>query len=153
MTADKLHFDWQTKGERKLIPARIFDDGTSVYLTWNRETPLPAILTMSEDRKEGPLNYRVSGEYIIISPIPQNMVLRYEKRMAQIWTTRRIVAPAPAPIATPPVNVAQRMAVAAQAQTPPTTQVQAPPPAPQTGAVKLANVAGLYSDKLTDSRP
>ena len=149
MTADRLHFDWQSKGERKLIPARVFDDGTSVYLTWNRETPLPAILTMSEDRKEGPLNYRVSGEYIIISPIPQNMVLRYEKRMAQIWTTRRIVAPAPAPVAPPPVNVAQRMAVAAQAP----AQVQAPPPAPQSGAVKLANVAGLYSDKLTDSRP
>ena len=147
MTADKLHFDWQSKGERKLIPARVFDDGTSVYLTWNRDTPLPAILTMSEDRKEGPLNYRVSGEYIIISPIPQNMVLRYEKRMAQIWTTRRIVSPQPAPIAAPPINVAQRMAVAAQAP----AQVQAPP-APQSGAVKLANVAGLYSDKLTDRR-
>ena len=151
--ADNLHFDWQSKGERKLIPARVFDDGTSVYLTWNRETPLPAILTMSEDRKEGPLNYRVSGEYIIISPIPQNMVLRYEKRMAQIWTTRRIVAPAPPPVAAPPVNVAQRMAVAARVQAPPPAEVQAPPPAPHRGAVKLANVAGLYSDKLTDSRP
>ena len=151
--ADNLHFDWQSKGERKLIPARVFDDGTSVYLTWNRETPLPAILTMSEDRKEGPLNYRVSGEYIIISPIPQNMVLRYEKRMAQIWTTRRILAPAPPPVAAPPVNVAQRMAVAARVQAPPPAEVQAPPPAPHRGAVKLANVAGLYSDKLTDSRP
>lgn len=142
MTADRLHFDWQSKGERRLIPSRIFDDGTSVYLSWNRETPLPAILTMSEDRKEGPLNYRMSGEYIVVSPIPQNMVIRYDKRMAQIWTTRRIVPPLPAPVTAPPVNVAQRMAAAPAPQT----------PAAQGDAVKLANVTALYSDKLTDGR-
>jgi type IV secretion system protein VirB9 len=145
MTAEKLHFDWQSKGERKLIPGRVFDDGTAVYLSWNRETPLPAILTMSEDRKEGPLSYRMSGDYIVISPIPQNMVLRYEKRMALLWTTRR-VAPPPAPVISPPVNVAQRMAAAQ----PP--EVQPAPAAAQAGAVKLANVTALYSDKLTDGQ-
>ena len=64
-----------------------------------RDTPLPAILTMSEDRKEGPLNYRMSGEYIVVSPIPQNMVLRYGNRMAMLWPTRRVSAP-PAPVPT-----------------------------------------------------
>src|SRR6478672_3542459 len=67
MTADKLHFDWKSKGNGKLLPARVFDDGASLYLAWERDTPLPAILTMSEDRKEGPVNYRLSGEYIVIS--------------------------------------------------------------------------------------
>ena len=51
----------------------------SLYLAWDKETPLPAILTVSEDRKEGPVNYRMSGEYIVISPIPANIVLRYGK--------------------------------------------------------------------------
>ena len=147
MTADKLHFDWQSRGERKLIPARVFDDGTSVYLSWNRETPLPAILTMSENRKEGPLNYRMSGEYIVVSPIPQNMVLRYDNRVAMLWTTRRITPPQTAPVTTAPANVAQRMAAVPSSQ----SQV-APPPAPQSGGVNLANVTALYSDKLTDSR-
>jgi type IV secretion system protein VirB9 len=145
VTAEKLHFDWQTKGYGKLIPARIFDDGGSVYLSWNREIPLPAILTISEDRKEGPLNYRVSGDYIVISPIPQNMVLRYEKRMAMLWTTRR-VAPAPAgPAVVPATNIAARMA------TVPAPQAQAPA-VPKAAAVRLANVTALYSDKLTDGR-
>jgi type IV secretion system protein VirB9 len=144
MTADRLHFDWRSKGARKLVPSRVFDDGTSVYLSWNRETPLPAILTMSEDRKEGPLSYRMSGEYIVVSPIPQNMVLRYANQMAMLWTTRRVTPSAP--VATPPVSVAQRMAAI------PAPQLQAPPPAPQPGAVRVANVAALYSDKLTDSR-
>src|SRR5437763_13938272 len=110
MTADKLHFDWQSKGYGKLVPSRVFDHGTAVYLSWNKEVPLPAILTVSEDRKEGRLSYRMSGDYIVVSPIPQNMVLRYGNRMAVLWTTRRIAPPATG--ATPPSEVAQRMAAA-----------------------------------------
>ncbi len=83
MTADKLHFDWNTKGNGKLLPTRVFDDGASLYLAWDKETPLPAILTQSEDRKEGPVNYRMSGEYIVISPIPANIVLRYGSKFAR----------------------------------------------------------------------
>jgi len=148
MTAEKLHFDWRSKGERKLIPSRVFDDGNSVYLSWSRETPLPAILTMSEDRKEGPLSYRMSGDYIVVSPVPQNMVLRYDSRMAMLWTTRRVTPPAPipAPVVSQPVNVAQRMAVSQPVRT------QEPPPASPSGVVTLANVTALYSDKLTDGR-
>jgi type IV secretion system protein VirB9 len=153
--ADKLHFDWQSKGYGKLIPSRVFDDGAAIYLSWNRETPLPAILTISEDRKEGPLTYRMSGEYIVISPIPQNLVLRYGNRMAVLWTTRRI-APA-APAASPPSDLAQRMAAVAVSPTPaPAMQqphpVQAAPAQTQSGPVKLANLTTLYSDKLTDGR-
>jgi type IV secretion system protein VirB9 len=144
MTADKLHFDWQSKGYGKLVPSRVFDDGAAVYLSWNRETPLPAILTISEDRKEGPLTYRMSGEYIVVSPIPQNMVLRYGNRMAVLWTSRRIVPAPAAPAASPPSDLAQRMAVT---QAPPS-----PPPPSQSGPVRLANLTALYSDKLTDGR-
>jgi type IV secretion system protein VirB9 len=154
-TADRLHFDWQSKGYGKLVPSRIFDDGTAVYLSWNRETPLPAILTVSEDRKEGPLSYRMSGEYIVISPIPQNMVLRYGDRMAVLWTTRRVVPPQAAPAVTPRVDVAQRMAVVPANPTLPPAAQSAPVQAPhasQNGSVRLANVTALYTDKLTDGR-
>jgi type IV secretion system protein VirB9 len=145
-TAERLHFDWQSKGYGRLVPSRIFDDGTAVYLSWNRETPLPAILTVSEDRKEGPLSYRMSGEYIVISPIPQNMVLRYGDRMAVLWTTRRIVPPQAAPAVTPRVDVAQRMAAV------PANPPQSAASASQNGSVRLANVTALYTDKLTDGR-
>ena len=37
MTADKLHFDWNTKGNGKLLPSRVFDDGASLYLAWDKE--------------------------------------------------------------------------------------------------------------------
>ena len=151
MTADKLHFDWKSKGHSKLTPNRMFDDGTSLYLAWDKETPLPAILTQAEDKKEGPVNYRMSGEYIVVSPVPQNVVLRYGSKVAVLWPTRRIVPTAPAPrqansrmamaAAPPPTQLAPSQPVAAQ-----------PPTAPaRTNTLKLANVTALYSDKLTDT--
>src|SRR4051812_18361482 len=144
--AEKLHFDWQSKGYGKLVPSRVFDDGNAVYLAWNKETPLPAILTVSEDRKEGPLSYKMNGEYIVVSPIPQNMVLRYGNRMAQLWTTRRIVSPAQ-PTSPPPTDVAQRMAAnsVVQAAPPPVAPAQT---ATQNATVNVANVTALYTDKL-----
>jgi type IV secretion system protein VirB9 len=151
MTAEKLHFDWKTKGDSKLLPARVFDDGQSVYLSWDRETPLPAILTVSEDRKEGPISYRMSGEYIVISPIPQNLLLRYGRKSAQLWPTHPIIA---APVRSRNA-VAGTMASAASTQSAPVSPPPAMQPpqqqATQSNTVKLANVGALYSDKLTDT--
>jgi type IV secretion system protein VirB9 len=98
-TAARLNFSWKVKGSDRMRPQRIFDDGESLYLAWNSAIPLPAILTRLEDSREGPLNYRVAGEYIVLTPVPQNIVLRYGKKAATAWTTRRIeAAPAPAPV-------------------------------------------------------
>ena len=144
MTAEKLHFDWKTKGNGKLLPARVFDDGASLYLAWDKETPLPAILTQSEDRKEGPVNYRMSGEYIVISPIPANLVLRYGSKYAVLWPTHPIARSQPAPANA----VVGRMA---SAPAPEQTAPQPQAPVSSGSAVKLANVTSLYSDKLTDA--
>ena len=157
MVAERLHFDWNKKGNGKLLPARVFDDGASLYLAWDKDTPLPAILTLSEDRKEGPVNYRMSGEYIIVSPIPPNLVLRYGKRSASLWPSRRIL-PTPTNSRNAPVS---RLAAAAAAQpaVPPAKGPVAQPmkqPAPAQAStagstVKLANMTSLYSDQLTDA--
>lgn len=145
MTADKLHFDWNKKGNGKLMPNRVFDDGASLYLAWDKETPLPAILTVSEDRKEGPVSYRMSGDYIVINPIPANLVLRYGSKFAELWPSHRVV---PQQRATTAAD--SRMASAAAT---PARQSAAQPtviqPNAASSAVKLANMTSLYSDKLT----
>lgn len=153
MTAAKLHFDWNTKGSGKLLPNRVFDDGSSVYLAWEKDTPLPAILTVSEDRKEGPVNYRMDGEYIVVSPIPANLVLRYGNKYALLWPAHSISArPAPSPsavgarLATSPV-VAQP--VVQQTASQPSVQA---PAQPAQSSVRFANMTSLYSDKLTDTQ-
>ena len=148
--AERLHFDWNKKGAGKLLPARVFDDGQSLYLAWDRDTPLPAILTQAEDRKEGPVNYRMSGEYIVVSPVPPNLVLRYGKSTAVLWPSRRIVPVRPAPANAAP----SRVATAAAEVPPPPAAVPPPQPqrqAPVSNSVKLANLTALYSDKPTDA--
>ena len=160
MTAEKLHFDWNTKGSGKLLPARVFDDGQSVYLAWGKDAPLPAILTQSEDRKEGPVNYRMSGEYIVISPVPANLVLRYGNRTALLWPSRRIAPPQPRAnavaqkLATVPAPHNQPAVTQAPAVQRPASEAASAAPAPANGAnnsVTFANVTALYTDKLTDA--
>jgi type IV secretion system protein VirB9 len=148
--AEKLHFDWKSKGNGKLLPDRVFDDGSSVFLAWDKDTPLPAILTMSEDRKEGPLNYRIDGDYIVISPVPANLVLRYGSKYALLWPSHPITR-APASNGTATGMIA---AAPVANQGPPQQRAAAQPVArapAQSSSVKLANMTSLYSDKLTDT--
>lgn len=155
VTAEKLHFDWNTKGNGKLLPARVFDDGSALYLSWNHDAPLPAILTMSEDRKEGPLNYRMDGDYIVIDPIPQNVVLRYGSRTAALWPSHRIPSPQPNAIAgrmagnpaPPPKHVMSQP----PSSIPATSQAASAPRANSKPALRVADLTALYSDKLTDT--
>ena len=153
MTAERLHFDWNSKGNGKLLPTRIFDDGSSLYMVWGKDTPLPAILTTSEDRKEGPINYRMSGEYIVISPVPANLTLRYGSKYAVLWPSHRVT-----PVQHPITATVGRVATASAAQPAPSqpAEMQSPTTQAQTspaqGSVRLANMTSLYNDKLTDAQ-
>jgi type IV secretion system protein VirB9 len=143
--AEKLHFDWKSNGNKGLLPARVFDDGSSVYLAWDKETPLPAILTQNEDKQEGPVNYQLRGEYIVITPVPANLVLRYGKRSAALWPTRQVVPQSR------PATADSRVAQQAPVPAPVISEAAPPPPAPASTGVKLANMTSLYSDKVTDN--
>lgn len=155
-TPAQLNFDWKVKGSDRLRPARIFDDGGSLYLSWDSKTPLPAILTRSEDGKEGPLSYRVAGEYIVLSPVPQNIVVRYGKKSASAWPTRRIDAPAApaivpqaAPISRPAVIAATSDAGKTDASAPAPAQAETPVPAVSKGRVEVVNLSDLFRDNVT----
>jgi type IV secretion system protein VirB9 len=108
---DQLNFGWQTKGFDQLLPSRIFDDGRTLYLAWDREVALPAILTVSSDGREGPVNYRTSGGFIVIDPLPSNILLRQGKRTAAIWSARpshpQVVPPNRTIVAPPAATVRQ----------------------------------------------
>lgn len=100
ISPDRLNFHWKAQGSKSLAPSRIFDDGHSIYVAWDRRTPLPAILSISEAGEEGPLHYEVSGEYIVISPVLSLVVLRHGKNRTELRrlhpVSRPIIRPAPA---------------------------------------------------------
>lgn len=160
---ERLNFDWKVKGFSRLRPARIFDDGVSLYLSWPSDVELPAILTAAEKGREAPLDYRIAGEYIVLTPVPGNIVLRHGSKAVTVWTTRRPGAsnsqtsnPKPDPVLQGPETIATdgRFAVktalaspASQHQTVPA--VRQPPAA--SNSVRAPDAADLLSENLTDS--
>lgn len=71
-----LNFAWAKKGDAKLLPQRIYDDGNATFLTWPAGTPLPAILIKDHKGDEGPVNFAVRGETIVVEGVPREIVLR-----------------------------------------------------------------------------
>lgn len=133
---NRLNFGWRTKGHQRLLPSRIFDDGQTLYLAWDREVALPAILTISRDGREGPVNYRTSGDFLAIDPLPSNILLRQGKRTATIWPSQPL-RPRAVPV--------RRTVVPA-----PVAMVQRAPPQPTVSlAVRGPDLNALYSTTLS----
>lgn len=71
-----MNFRWSSNGARALVPAQIFDDGRSLFLSWPPESPLPAVLTAAPDGTEAPVDYRVEAGFIVIDGLPSKLILR-----------------------------------------------------------------------------
>lgn len=95
-----LNFAWGTKGKPGLLPQRIYDDGESTFIAWPAGQPVPAILIKDERGVEGPVNYAVRDDVIVVEGVPQLIVLRLGKAMATL-ENRGPVRPTPAVSAQP----------------------------------------------------
>ena len=80
----ELNFAWSKKGDRQLLPARVYDDGTATFLAWPAGAPVPAILMKDEQGTEGPVNFAVRGDVIVVDGVPRELVLRSGKDMATL---------------------------------------------------------------------
>ncbi|WP_305096808.1 TrbG/VirB9 family P-type conjugative transfer protein [Croceibacterium aestuarii] len=78
----ELNFAWNKSGDRNLLPARIYDDGSATFLAWPAGDPVPAILIKDKAGTEGPVNYAVRGDVIVIEGVPEELILRSGKDMA-----------------------------------------------------------------------
>lgn len=79
-----LNFAWAGSGDKKLLPARIYDDGQATYLAWPAGTPVPAILVKNAKGTEGPVNYAVHGEVIVVESVPRQLILRSGRQVATL---------------------------------------------------------------------
>jgi type IV secretion system protein VirB9 len=80
----ELNFAWAGNGDRKLLPGRIYDDGAATYLAWPAGTPVPAILIKDKAGAEGPVNFAVRGDVIVVDGVPREIVLRSGRQLATI---------------------------------------------------------------------
>ncbi|KQM18946.1 TrbG/VirB9 family P-type conjugative transfer protein [Novosphingobium sp. Leaf2] len=118
-----LNFAWKRVGMEKLMPARVYDDGSATYLLWPEKSPVPAILVTNEKGDEGPVNYAVRGATIVIDDVPDVIVLRSGKAVARLVNSHPLAArPAAVPAASVPSAPAPTMASASPAASiPPST--------------------------------
>jgi type IV secretion system protein VirB9 len=80
----QLNFAWKTRGDSKLLPVSIYDDGNATFLTWAAATVLPAILIKDQKGDEGPVNYAVRGDVIVVEGVPREIVLRSGEKSATL---------------------------------------------------------------------
>jgi len=88
----ELNFAWARKGDNKLLPSKIYDDGNATYLLWDAKRAVPAILVLNAEGVEGPVNYVVRGTTIVIDDVPATIVLRSGKASATLKNLNGSVA-------------------------------------------------------------
>lgn len=79
-----LNFEWAAAGQAALLPERVYDDGDAVFLAWQPGRAIPAILTVNEDGEEGPVNYTVRGDVVVVDGVPPQILLRSGRDVATL---------------------------------------------------------------------
>lgn len=82
-----LNFAWASAGTPELVPSRTYDDGDAVFLTWPSGTAIPAILVTNEDGDEGPVNFTVRGDTVVVDGVPPQIILRSGRDTATLTNT------------------------------------------------------------------
>lgn len=71
-----LNFTWARMGSTSLFPSEIYDNGTATFLSWPAGRAMPAVLLMDREGNEGPVNYAVRGDVIVLDMVPAEIILR-----------------------------------------------------------------------------
>ena len=82
-----LNFAWNGEGAPTLLPERAFDDGEATFLTWPNGREVPAILVTNSKGVEGPVNYSVRGDTVVIDGVPRSIILRSGEESATLVNT------------------------------------------------------------------
>ena len=90
----ELNFSWKAKGDRKLLPVQTYDDGEATFLAWPDGREVPAVLIMNDEEVEGPVNFTVRGDTIVIDGVPREIILRAGKDSAVLTNTGPVRAAA-----------------------------------------------------------
>ncbi len=83
----RLNYAWASEGDAELLPTRAFDNGDVTFLTWPEGTSLPAILVTNHEGEEGPVNFTVRGDTVVVEGVPAQIILRSGEDSATLTNT------------------------------------------------------------------
>lgn len=93
-----INFAWKKSGDKDLLPESVFDDGDATFLSWPEGRMVPAILITDTAGTEGPVNFAVRGNTIVVEGVPPQIVLRAGKDRALIVNSGPPRAPREIPV-------------------------------------------------------
>lgn len=83
---EKYNFNYSISGSDYIAPRRIFDDGEFTYFEFDKKNPdIPAFFHVNPDGTEALINYRVTGNYIVIERVSSSFTLRWGNEVACVF--------------------------------------------------------------------
>jgi type IV secretion system protein VirB9 len=86
-----LNFAWERSGTKRLLPARVYDNGKETYLLWGQGQDVPSILVRDAAGDLSPAQFDIRGNTIVIDGVPTAIVLRGGRGSATL-ESRRVAA-------------------------------------------------------------
>jgi type IV secretion system protein VirB9 len=82
---DQWNRAYTYEGAESNRPEEVFDDGTSTYFLFPKDTPTPAIFVDTPDAGESLVNFAVRGPYVVVEQVSPKLVLRQGKAVTTIY--------------------------------------------------------------------
>ena len=82
--APPINLRYQLAGDRELLPAQVWDDGTMTYFEFAPGVPFPAIFAGGPGKDEALINTMVRGRVVIVQQTGSRFTLRSGKRVGTV---------------------------------------------------------------------
>lgn len=83
---EKYNFNYTMSGSQRIAPIRVFDDGEFTYFQFPAtNAEIPAFFLVDAENREALINYRVTGDYIVIERVTSQLTLRYGQDVTCIF--------------------------------------------------------------------
>ena len=83
---EKYNFNYTISGSEIVEPLRVFDDGEFTFFQFRDvNADVPAFFLVDSRGEEELINYRVSGEYIVIERVSSVFTLRHGKDVVCVF--------------------------------------------------------------------
>lgn len=87
---EKYNFNYTISGSQSIAPTRIFDDGEFTYFQFSREyDELPAFFLVDSEGRDSLVNYRVSGNFIVVERVGSQFTLRHGADVTCVFNEMR----------------------------------------------------------------
>ncbi|MGB3166135.1 MAG: TrbG/VirB9 family P-type conjugative transfer protein [Alteraurantiacibacter sp.] len=83
----QVNFGWTSTGSAGVLPSEVYDNGEATFLAWPEGRAMPAILLKDHEGNEGPVNYAVRGDTIVLDLVPAEIILRSGDNEARLVNT------------------------------------------------------------------